>query len=82
MPANCRSCHAEIIWAVTLDGKAMPVDAEPSPDGDRWLLNHPAISAPVVVKAGEHAGPARHKSHFATCPQAAEWSKANADAKG
>ena len=29
MSAQCGSCHAPVVWAITEKGKRMPVDAEP-----------------------------------------------------
>src|SRR5205823_2428088 len=35
---KCRSCSAEILWAITaLARKAMPIDVEPSPTGNLVL---------------------------------------------
>lgn len=64
----CRSCGARIIWAVTVNGKTAPIDAEPVPDGNLWLVK--GLTAPVAITAGEHATPSRYKNHFATCPHA------------
>jgi hypothetical protein len=73
--SRCRSCGAEIVWAITERGKRMPLDAEPSEagtfvvrsrvEGERVVLH--ALYAPEAG-AGLH-----HTSHFATCPQAGEW---------
>ena len=35
---KCKSCPAQVIWAVTERGKAMPVDAEPGPGGNVQLV--------------------------------------------
>lgn len=61
--STCRSCHAPIIWATTQAGKAIPLDAVAVPDGNIVILP----SGIAVVNA---EGGVRHKSHFATCPQA------------
>lgn len=61
MSAFCRSCGAEIVWAVTDSGKRMPVDAEPFQ------------RSVVVLEGGGNGQPPRasvadaHRSHFATC---------------
>lgn len=65
--ATCKSCGAAIVWAKTKAGKHMPMDPEPEQllveigtgtDGERiW----PVVE---VRKAW--------RSHWATCPQAAE----------
>lgn len=48
MSATCRSCGAEILWAVTENGKRMPVDAEPVPAGT-ILLRHLHVGEPPVA---------------------------------
>lgn len=74
---ECRSCHAPIRWAVTQKGRRMPLDPEPTPDGN--LVLAPAVEArraPTVVALTAHNDPPldpntpRYTSHFATCPDA------------
>lgn len=72
--ARCRSCQQEIIWVRTASGKAMPVDAQPSPDGNVAVgpvrgLNGQAHRAGRVLRAGEEPAPgeARHRAHHWTC---------------
>ncbi len=70
---KCRSCGAAILWCKTEKGKAMPVDAEPSENGNVMLVGDVA----KYVKPGETLpGIALHLSHFATCPNAAHHRKA------
>lgn len=84
--AQCRSCKASIEWAVS-EGKRrrLPVDAVPVADGNILLRHVHRGTPPVahVVGADERAELERQaanrgdelrlfKSHFATCPQAAE----------
>lgn len=38
----CRSCGAEVIWAITTNGKRMSVDALPREDGNIMLTEYPA----------------------------------------
>lgn len=69
---TCSSCGARIVFARTVHGRVMPVDAEPCEDGNVEL-----VEADGVVKAHVHAQPPLgggplHLSHFATCPQADE----------
>jgi hypothetical protein len=62
---TCRSCHRRIEWAtVVASGRKMPLDA------------------PVVITARtthadgrliDHIDTTRSPSHFATCPDAADW---------
>ncbi len=77
--ATCRSCPAQIIWAVTAKGKYMPVDAEPNPDGNVELLPPaPGMRAPQAIVHGQPqmmTEGAIHMPHHATCPKADEWRK-------
>lgn len=57
---RCRSCDAPIVWARTLAGKAIPVDWETTTTSEQ--------DAREV-----RFDPARHRSHFATCPHAGAW---------
>lgn len=70
----CGSCDAPIIWASTVKGRPMPVDAEPDPDGNILLHARPGRGPLAeVVPAGQDgliAGEQLRLSHFATCPNA------------
>lgn len=72
----CRSCGAQIIWAVTTSGRRMPVDAAPVPNGNVALCPHPspghAPTAHIVSPQAEAHQDDRFTSHFATCPHADE----------
>lgn len=76
--SKCRSCDAELVWAVTVNGKRIPLDAEPAerPQGLFRLEAPPRVGeAPLAVSvAGEYV----YISHFATCPNADEHRKAAA----
>jgi hypothetical protein len=76
---RCRSCGAPIRWAVTVNGKRMPVDDQPTPDGTLVLSDpSPGAYAPTVAQYVEPEqsplfevpDPPRFTSHFATCPNA------------
>jgi hypothetical protein len=73
--ARCRSCGAEVIWAVTASGKRMPVDADPVPEGNVLLADdgdgtvHASVMPEAQALLTEE--PMR-LSHFVTCPQADE----------
>jgi hypothetical protein len=86
--AHCRSCGADIIWAVTEKGKAMPVDPTPLPDGN-IVLSMRTNQAPVaaiqtkesieyLLAQAKYTGQEHllFKSHFATCPNATKHRKA------
>lgn len=70
----CRSCGARIIWAETLTEKRMPVDAEPTPDGNVSLEPREGFAPLATVNAPLFAAGLR-KSHFATCPNAGQHRK-------
>lgn len=76
---TCRSCRAPIMWVTLPSGKAMPVDAAPSDDGNVAMLS---AGNAIILTAGELSEersmpePLRRKlyrSHFATCPDAAQF---------
>ncbi len=69
----CRSCGRPVIWALTGRGRDMPVNAQPSDDGN--ILLRPGAAKPLadvlpVAKQFGLQGRLR-RSHFADCPQAA-----------
>lgn len=67
----CRSCLAGVRW-VTLDtGKANPLDAEPSEDGNIVAL--PDGRWHVLRGDEDPGGRVTYSSHFRTCPHAKEW---------
>lgn len=66
----CSSCGKPMVWVKTVNGKAMPIDAEPVADGNLVLAGDGTVR---VLKKGEKGpvgagvpGP-YYKSHFATC---------------
>ena len=64
--SECRSCGAPITWAITDQGRRIPLDAKPNPAGNiRLDLTH----AHILTKSDNYNGP-RYTSHFATCPNA------------
>src|SRR3972149_2281009 len=75
-PRRCRSCDAPIYWAQTVSsGKAMPVDAEPVPDGNVVLLDCGGTVIARVLGRGETPPPGAvlRRAHHSTCPQADPW---------
>lgn len=67
-PSKCRSCGAAIIWCVTTTGKRIPIDEAPFPGGNMILDGECDAIVAVVVPVGEGT----HRSHFVTCPHAAQ----------
>lgn len=70
--ASCRSCEAEIIWATSTTGKAIPLDAQPTANGNLSLV---AGTAHAYTAEDERLKRERYTSHFATCPEAGQWRK-------
>jgi hypothetical protein len=59
---SCRSCDAPIEWAVTNNGRRIPLDVAP---GDR-----PNIVIDAGVAYAVPPGKGDRTSHFVTCPNA------------
>jgi hypothetical protein len=71
--SRCRTCGADIQWALTTNGKRMPVDAEPTPEGNIRLRKIDGeVFADVVAPLSSDK---LRLSHFATCPGAAKHRK-------
>jgi hypothetical protein len=78
---TCRSCPALIIWAVTVNGKAMPVDAEPVDGGNvalRWTEGKVYAEVLSVTRQATRVRGTLRMSHHATCPQGGAWRKRRA----
>lgn len=76
--SRCRSCGAEIVWAITDHGRKMPLDAKPYEGGSSnglFVLLPDAERAPsaIAVPPAAYEGEELHTSHFATCPDAESW---------
>ena len=69
---TCRSCGAPILWRETHAGRRMPIDPEPVADGNVVIEGDIAevLKAEHLARLGGDVP--RYRSHFATCPQAAE----------
>jgi hypothetical protein len=72
--SQCRSCEAPIYWVLTAAKKRMPVDAEPTSDGNVLLsLRGDELVAEVIGPNREvPVGRKRYRAHWATCSHAAE----------
>lgn len=72
---TCRSCNAPITWLPTSAGRKMPVDEDPTPDGniavDELGVAHVLTTNDLVM--ARMMGEPLYKSHFATCGQANDW---------
>lgn len=81
---TCEACDAPIIWAQTVNGKLMPVDAEPTRAGNVLLGDDGPAARPRLREAtvlgaraalgaaleARDAGRTLYKSHFASCKEA------------
>jgi hypothetical protein len=80
---KCNSCGAAIIWAETITGRRMPLDLEPSTDGNIILgTRHQQAPLALVQTAQTLArliakGEKLYTSHFATCEFAAQHRRRN-----
>lgn len=71
--SRCSTCRAEITWVKTAAGKSMPLDAEPTEDGNVVLVNGLAVVLHARGAEGVAAvGATRYTPHWATCPQSAQ----------
>jgi len=68
--AFCKGCNATIEWHKTSEGKNIPLDPDPHPEGN---LTFDARLRVVVAARGSK--PKMYRSHFATCPKAGEFRK-------
>jgi hypothetical protein len=66
----CSRCGAAIKWAVTVNDKFMPVDAEPSENGNVELIEDGRVRRAIVHTQPLLAPIPLHTSHFVTCPEA------------
>ena len=82
MSATCRSCEAEIVWALTERGKRQPFDVKPSEAGN-YVLDDATDEEGRPVKLARYIGPSpdslfedpreRFVPHHATCPDSEDW---------
>jgi hypothetical protein len=75
---TCRSCGATIVWAETVSGVSMPVDAAPHPEGNVQLLQpDDPRSPPFATVYGKRKRPPPgaelRMPHHSTCPDAEQW---------
>ena len=76
--STCRSCQRPIVWARTSTGKNMPIDPNPAPDGNLEMESTGTENGRIVIvvrpyKPRRDADDVkRYRSHFVTCPDAAQ----------
>ncbi|MBN1628154.1 MAG: hypothetical protein JW990_00170 [Thermoleophilia bacterium] len=70
----CRSCGARITWLETAGGGRMPVDEDPTPEGNVVVVGKMAkVCKNAAAAEALYPGQPRYLSHFVTCPQAGAW---------
>jgi hypothetical protein len=74
--AKCRSCQAKVLWCITEGGKTMPVDPNPTHDGNliktgAYVDGKPEVHA-ITNRDDLHGNEVRYTSHFATCRSASQ----------
>jgi len=73
--STCRSCGASLVFVdVLASGRPIPLDAEPTPDGNVEVFETAGGLYGKVWPASHIWGEAdlRYRSHFASCPSAKE----------
>jgi len=77
--ATCRSCRMPIRWVMTANGKRMPLDPSPDPEGNVWIVGMeegvPSVEVALTADAVPANVPFRYVSHFVTCPDRDSWRK-------
>ncbi|HSS11799.1 MAG TPA: hypothetical protein VLL25_18065 [Acidimicrobiales bacterium] len=75
--AKCRSCRARIVWAVTENGKRIPLDEQTTSEGNLERTGQLDDGTPIVRFLALHEAipthPDRYVSHFASCPDSGKW---------
>jgi hypothetical protein len=81
---KCSACHQWIMWAWTITGDRMPIDAQPSEHGNviayRDTRNRRRLLVSVEgsrrkLTAMRRAGWPTYTHHRVNCPQAEEWAR-------
>jgi hypothetical protein len=76
MTARCGSCGRAIRWVTTENGKAMPLDCDPTPDGNVIPIpqGEGIESLAHVLRKDEQPpeGTRRFTTHWQTCPTAVQ----------
>ncbi|UVT24951.1 hypothetical protein NXT08_22380 [Rhodococcus pyridinivorans] len=75
---RCGTCRADIVWASTEKGNAIPVEPASTPNGNLMLSTVAGVRLAAVVKGSRRdalaaAGVPLYLSHFVSCPQASQW---------
>lgn len=68
----CGQCHGPILWAITTNGKSVPLDRKPNLAGNVavWVDENEIPNAFVITDDRPAKSHERiHMVHFATCPK-------------
>jgi hypothetical protein len=74
--AKCKSCGAEIIWAINENGKRVPLDAKNFIPKGLFTLEAEGRDydkPPRAVAVGTKPLGLIYQTHYATCPDADQW---------
>jgi hypothetical protein len=75
----CKRCKQPILWALTANGRPMPLDAEPDPKGNVKLSEQRGTTPRAAVLGGTardeaaERGEQLYMPHHATCAFAKEF---------
>lgn len=68
---TCKSCGKPILWTKSTNGKAMPIDPDPSPNGNIFLKGGEAlVLTKYSVEGQRKLGNPLYTAHFVTCEYA------------
>jgi hypothetical protein len=74
---RCASCGAPVWWAISTNGRPMPVDFEPVDGGNidlAWDDDARALTATVIPHGQlDMFDRPRYRTHFVSCPHADQW---------
>jgi len=76
---SCKACKRPLYWAETVNKKAAPIDATPTPDGNvlLFLRADGSLRCEVLGKdAPRPPGQPLRTNHFQTCPNRDRFRKA------
>ena len=77
MPVPCKSCGRPIIFALTAKGRRMPLDADPVAGGNVLVTQDgDDLHAAVVDPVSQPVTRLLYRSHFVSCPNAAQHRRA------
>jgi hypothetical protein len=85
LTARCGSCQQEIRWVTTENGRYMPLDPQPTKDGNvvKVASDAPNEALAHVLRKDEEppVGTQRFTAHWVTCPNADKHRKRKAGKK-